>query len=732
MENINLENIANVVDELSSNDVTNVHEQTDEFVFHTIEDYEKIEDNFIRYRVMVNDAIELYEHARLMAAVSDTGLSASIYRMAEPFRKGHFTLAVVGKMSAGKSTFINALLGDKDLLPTGYFQTTCTLTTISHSENRMLYVIYGDYRQETISENIAEALAKLVAIDPKYNSLPVNNVNRLILSDVSKEEICSEKLIKEMERLSKSKIDIELLKEYVEEHPKEKIPMEVAIECPLSENYRGWRIVDTPGVDAIGGIEDDTRKFLCGKDEEGNHNVDAIIFIQAAKGDIQSKSLNDFVSDTIGDLTEEAKKRAFFVLTHASNPDFITRKDEIMQLAKELFVDYAHVGDDSRLIAVDGLASLLENDLKLDFKSLVSVKTPAPSHWNYDVWKDCRNLIKLIKALLEDDEDAEFNNENARNKLRELANFDTFRGFLNEFVKQEKNKAFSDIVDTIEKDIKACISIRKQDIRILEANLGKSPQEFLEDLEKEKGKLDQFQVEANLKFAEFSKNYGKSKVDERFKEGGLADILPEVFKSKPSLREMREKAEELGNVAETIANGIQDSIVEDINDFVEISQQSKDFVLPPIDFRAVAHRVETKAREDGDKTREERREKAVTTTGNFYRARFSNWLRKRGFDSNWGYEVWYETIHYTDMELAAISFCKSLREEMDNYRAQIADKIIKLIDLIDKDIKDAIEKRKEDYEAMAENMALVDQIDKKNGEIEHLQTAISNLGIYHF
>lgn len=175
MENINLKETENIVNELAPIEET---KEEKKLVSHTMEDYNMIEDNFIRYRTMVNDAIKLYEDARLMASVSDTGLSASIYRMAEPFRKGCFTLAVVGKMNAGKSSFINALLGNKDLLPTGYFQTTCTLTTISHSEKQVLHVIYGDMREETIDENIGEALSQLVAIEPQYKSLPVNNLNR--------------------------------------------------------------------------------------------------------------------------------------------------------------------------------------------------------------------------------------------------------------------------------------------------------------------------------------------------------------------------------------------------------------------------------------------------------------------------------------------------------------------------------------------------------------------------
>lgn len=728
MENINLENITRIVSDLGAEIVSDkgTPGPVPELTSHKIEEYDEIEDNFIRYRVMVNDAIEQYEQARLLALVSDTGLSNSIYRMSEPFRKGHFTMAVVGKMSAGKSTFINALLGDNNLLPTGYFQTTCTLTTISHSEDRKLHVLFGDNREEIITENIGDALSRLVAIEPQYNSLPVNNINRLILNDVSKEDICSKKIIGELENLSKNSIDVELLKTYLDTHSKEDIPMEVAIECPLSENYRGWRIVDTPGVDAVGGIEDDTRKFLCGKDDEGNHNVDAIIFIQAAKGDLQSKSLNDFVTDTIGNLTEEAKKRAFFVLTHASNPDFIIRKDDIMKLAKQLFVDYAHVGDDSRLIAVDSLASLLEKDPVLDFKSLVKSKTPAPAYWDPEVWKCCRTLIQQVKACLEDDEEVEFNNENTRSKLHELANFETLFKVLNEFARNEKRNAFTEIIESIEQDIAACIAIREQDIRILQTNLGKSPQEFLEDLKLEKDKLDQFQIDTNLKFAEFSRKYAKSKIDEKFREGGLANISPMVFKSLPSLHQMREKAEEFGRMADKIADKIEDDIVEDVQGFLEMSQHSKGFVLPPIDYKNIASRLESKVKIESDKTYQAKRKKAKSSTGLFIRKRIGDI-----FGTDWGYEVWYETVHYTDMEQAALSFSNNLRIEMDNYRKKISSKIEAQIEMIDTDIKSAIAKRKKDYENMAENTDIVDQINNKNNEIEKLQNALSNFAVYH-
>ena len=91
---------------------------------------------------------------------------------AAPFVKGHFTLAVIGKMSSGKSTFINALLGNHSLLPTAYEQTTCTLTEIEYGDKIQIQVFYGDGSNKTFSD--PKELLQTAAIPEKYQRLPIN------------------------------------------------------------------------------------------------------------------------------------------------------------------------------------------------------------------------------------------------------------------------------------------------------------------------------------------------------------------------------------------------------------------------------------------------------------------------------------------------------------------------------------------------------------------------------
>lgn len=726
MGKIDLDKIGKIVNELNQEGaVCQDNGQATEVVTHTFEDYEKIEDQFIRYRVMIDDAIGLYNQARLMASVSDTGLSASINRMAEPFRKGFFTLAVVGKMSAGKSTFINALLSDNGLLPTGHFQTTCTITTIQHSEDRKLHVIYGDNHEEEYTDNISETLKKLVAIPEEYKDLPINNINRLILYDIAPEEITGERLVNEMKKLSKKEINIELLKKYIDEHPKNMIPKAVGIECPLNENYRGWRIVDTPGVDAIGGIEDDTKQFLCGSDDEGNHNVDAIIFIQAAQANIEDLHLNEFVDTTINSLTEEAKKRTFFILTHGSDQAFLRNKDAIMNEARRLFVDYSKIGiNNERLVVVDSIASLLEEDDLLDLKSLLFESKPA--YWDEKEWEVCQDLLFQVESILRHREKTEVNNENMRRKLAELANFSTLRSLLNSFVQEEKCNAFRDIIDLIEKDLSQCISIREKDIQILRNNLGKNPEEFLEDLEKEKEKLDDFQLTANNKMRDIRNANSKSIVSKKFGDKISKDLDLNTFMNLPSLNQMRRKAEEMGELAKSVEKGIVEHIKEEVKDLINTSQISLNIVLPSIDVDQIEHDAK---KESTTYSTETYRVRKKTGVGNRV-GRFFGGL----FNKDWGYETATRTIAHTDVEkehkLAAESVFKNLKLNLDTYQENVQKELNIIIDYVDNQIKAAIKSRKTSYDEMAKGTNIISHINKKEEEISSLQKTVEQLTFY--
>ena len=119
---------------------------------------------------MVDTTLNKYRTVRKVCGIADDDWhSRSIERMAKPFIKGYFTLAIVGKVSSGKSTFINALLGCKDLLPTGHDQTTCGVTYIEYGETPEVTITFGDGHKTTIQEDISGKIKPYVAIPEKIS-----------------------------------------------------------------------------------------------------------------------------------------------------------------------------------------------------------------------------------------------------------------------------------------------------------------------------------------------------------------------------------------------------------------------------------------------------------------------------------------------------------------------------------------------------------------------------------
>jgi small GTP-binding protein len=70
--------------------------------------------------------------------------------------KIHFNLSVLGQFKRGKSTLINALLGE-DILPTGVLPLTAIITSLHYSENKMAEVIFNNGEKKIINyKNICQ------------------------------------------------------------------------------------------------------------------------------------------------------------------------------------------------------------------------------------------------------------------------------------------------------------------------------------------------------------------------------------------------------------------------------------------------------------------------------------------------------------------------------------------------------------------------------------------------
>ena len=529
---------------------------------------------FQEYCEQVKKKLQEYKDVRQQANINDKGRSATVEHKAKPFVEGHFTLAVVGKMSAGKSTFINAFLG-KNILPTGHFQTTAILTKIEHAEKESIKIIYGDDQERTFSDGIEGQLKQYVAIKEKYNDLPLNYINEKIIIGWDKKEICSPDIIKDMEAISREKVDRNLLEEYIKEHPKSKIAKEVTVRCPFPEDCIGWRIVDTPGVGAIGGFDLETTKFLTGKQKNGGNNVDAIIFLHKGNGNIEDKDTNDFVNGTFNKLSDEAKKRVFFIITKCADRDFRRNNDEFMRKAKKLFVEKTGIKED-RLLAIDSLMEILHRYITKKNRDIPSLRNTAvvpDNSWDQKTWEECCDLLDDIENSLVRNS-INVNNENILERAQEWSGFDEFRKLLNKFVKTERTNAFEDFLDTINEDIEEAIKSKENDI--------KSLQKGDEEITKQQEKLEYAKLEMLEKIGNIRKEFSQDNVSKRF-DFVEERIQEHIIDANAGYANIRREATNLYDLADKVKSALFDEMKSRIEEYVKVRKSEVFFKMPDLD-----------------------------------------------------------------------------------------------------------------------------------------------------
>lgn len=439
---------------------------------------------FAKATQLVNTALKKYREVRKTCGIADDDWnSRSIERMAKPFIKGYFTLAIVGKVSSGKSTFINALLGCKDLLPTGHDQTTCGVTYIEYGEIPEITITFGDGHQTIIKENICGKIKPYVAIPEKYHNLPVNNIDDMIMENMGFEKIWELHNQIEKETLC-ARIDKALLKEYVSHRTKKDIAIEVRMKFPFNEELKGWRVIDTPGIGAIGGIETRTKKLLANQNEDGSREVDAIIFLQNGSQTLDQTDSKQFIKEQLDNFTESDKGRLFYVLTHSSSTDFLNHKDSKLDFIKQNY------GDKIRCLTyADSLLYTFLNDFDrsdIDLKAYGDFK--KPDDWSDDEWDTIMTILFTAQRYLNKTGDT-FNNDTMLRTIQTWAHFDSLKSEINQFAKNEKQKSLQELLNLIAKDYLGFVTQLDLDKKLVDGDLVKI-NEAIEGVDKERTNIN--------------------------------------------------------------------------------------------------------------------------------------------------------------------------------------------------------------------------------------------------
>ena len=213
---------------------------------------------------------------------------------------------------------------------------------------------------------------------------------------------------------------------------------------------------------------------------------------------IQDESANRFAEDVSKSMGELAKGRLFFVLTHASIPEFLNYKDGILSRASNLFGRRLDIPAE-RIIYVDSFIQRFITDAKKSGKDFSNpeIFSTALTGWTEEDWKAIRNLLSPLYMELQM-QGKETSNSTIFGQLETTARFDVLRDKLNDFLNNEKEATFNRLMNLIEDELKLYQSRVQKDIQAV-SNGSSEIAKQIKEAEQENLQLNQVLVKLQQK-----------------------------------------------------------------------------------------------------------------------------------------------------------------------------------------------------------------------------------------
>lgn len=466
----------------------NPYEQQRQAVIELSNRYIKNRDTFIKY-CNTDDGLD-------EAGVKD--ILAEVKKLEE----NKYLLAIVGESKSGKSTFINAFL-EKPILPTDMLQCTSGIIEIVDTEGLQteekvyLKITYGDqpkyskveYSASLVNDTkpLQDKLQNIAALGKDYRSLPIHQLNQFLLNkklsgitNALVEEFCGD-ILKESgnnpDNLEKEEF-ARRVKSYMEEYRDlTKIPVEIKVGYPIGLKFAHIQLIDTPGVNAQGGLETITINTI------GEAN--AVIFVHSLKN-IDSKSLRQFFE---GSVYKKSYGNIFMFLTHRA---YENKEDveKVLERAKTIYSDIRK-GDKQekvgikpeRIIAVDSMLKQMSHALKsgISVETLLKEEKQEQLGSKYDR-RYKGDAEKIASALLED------------------SNFDAAKKLLTDFSATALIEQLRYVVQQVAGGYKEQQNVYGEHIRLIgwKDEYSKTSDKFDNEIEKLKELLEQYKKRLNF------------------------------------------------------------------------------------------------------------------------------------------------------------------------------------------------------------------------------------------
>lgn len=532
---------------------------------------------FIKFQKRIAKAKDKY----LAAKKNDCypGNVESVNRLARPFERDHFTLAIIGGMSSGKSSFLNAFLGEKNLLPTGGDQTTCSLTSIYYSKKEKVSVEYMDGHIDVYNanskNNLKEILNKTVAIPQEFgNGFPLLQINNDILCGLSESDILKKADI--YSNKAKRQITTSELSKYLKTHmDRSKFVKEVSVGINLS-SLEGWKIVDTPGVCALGGIEELTRDYIFGTDEYGYDNVDAVLLVYKGSESLQGHpELTEFIKDVTRRKKSIIADRSFMIVTHSTSDHFQENPNYISNALNQI----DNLIPKERIFYVDNNLELFCRVREHEGKDFMDMISDSMDSWPPET------SARLESMAFRFQRKGMVLNEDFINEIQKLSQFHILRKELEKFIVERKQKAYDEIIQLIKEDLNNLVNRKKEKKAKVEKKL-RGEQDLASQIEDEKKKNEASRLEFNNFGDSLRTDYSEVKIRRMYQ-----NIL-QAAKGISSLHSISLISAE----AESIENELKEKKDEIMR---EVEKKSKNYFsnkvktdFPPLDFKTLVYKAQ--------------------------------------------------------------------------------------------------------------------------------------------
>lgn len=440
-------------------------------------------------------------------------------------------------------------------------------------------IVFGDGHQKVIKDDISGKIKPHVAIPEKYHHLPVNNIDDMIMGGYDFKKIWEVHNQLEEETLCPP-IDKALLKEYVEQRKKKDIAVEVRMKYPFNEELKGWRVIDTPGIGAIGGIETRTKQLLATQKEDGSREVDAIIFLQNGSQTLDQTDTKKFVKEQLDNLTESDKDRLFYVLTHSSSSDFVTHKDSKIDFITQNYGSKIKVLTYADSLLYTFLTDLEGSDVSLD----EFMKFAQPNDWADDEWRAIMGILFQAMLHLQQKHDS-FNHDTMLRTVKEWSHFEELKNEINSFAKNEKQKTLRNLLNLIATDYLGFVHQLDKDKDLVDGDLASINNEIKNVEKKRLGYNILAQKADNL-----------IKIDRINAEFDFIEAELRAFEGLKSIDSVRTSVTNLFDSVQKKEKEVFDDIIKQFSGFFK-DFDSTDIVLESIDFKAIESEAASKSKE---------------------------------------------------------------------------------------------------------------------------------------